>query len=282
MRLDRFRTLTSAVVVAALATGVLAACGSDDDEPQSLTFKVASNGAVTGPSSAETGTAEITLDNASKKDAGMQLIRAEGNLSAQEFIEAFQPVITDQAPIPDGIFAAGGTGTIKGGESQTVTQVLEPGTYYALNIDSGPRPDPKTLAAVKVTGEASDDELEADTTVDAVDYSFEAEGLTAGNNEILFNNTGAQPHHIVAAPLTGDATEADAKEFFTSDQPGGPPPIDQKSTVTTAVLEGGTSQLVDLNLKKKGDYVLLCFISDRQGGPEHTLKGMVKGVKVEG
>ena len=279
MRLDRFRALACVLAAAALATGI-AACGSDDDEAQTLTFKVASNGAVTGPSSAESGEAEITLDNGTKKPAGMQFLRVEGDRSPQEFLEAFGPVVSEGAPLPDFIFAGGGVGQTEGGQSQTVTETLEPGTYYALNIDTGPRPTPKNIATIEVTGDESDVELESDVEVDAIDYGFEASGLKVGENEILFANTGAQPHHIVAAPLADDATEADAKKYFASRNAGGPPPIKQSGTQATAVIEGGDSQLVTMDLPK-GNYVLLCFISDRQGGPEHVAKGMVTGVEVK-
>ena len=46
------------------------------------------------------------------------------------------------------------------------------------------------------------------------------------------------------------------------------------------MLEGGEGQLVTLDLKP-GRYVLFCFITDRQGGPPHALKGMVDEVEVE-
>jgi hypothetical protein len=279
---DRFRLRSralAAAAVAAIAVAGLAACG-DDDDPQALTFTV--NGSkITGPGSAETGSAEITVDNSGKKPADLQLLRVEGDRSPQEFIKAFAAVLREGATLPDWMFAAGGVGTTEGGQSQTVTETLEPGTYYGVNTSStGPPPKPDQIAAIEVTGEASDEELEADTEVEAIDYGFKASGLKAGENEILFANTGAQPHHIVAAPLAGGATEADAKKYFASANAGGPPPIRQKGTQNTAVLEGGDSQLVTLDLPK-GNYVLLCFINDRQGGPEHVAKGMVTGVEVK-
>jgi hypothetical protein len=46
------------------------------------------------------------------------------------------------------------------------------------------------------------------------------------------------------------------------------------------VIEGGEGQLVTLDLEP-GRYALYCFISDRQGGPPHALKGMVDEVEVE-
>ena len=114
-------------------------------------------------------------------------------------------------------------------------------------------------------------------SVDAFEYGFEADQLSAGKTEIAFDNTGAQPHHLLAAPLTGDATADDVAEAFKSEK--GKPPFEEKGFQSTAVLEGGEGQLVTLDLKP-GRYVLFCFITDRKGGPPHALKGMVDEVEV--
>jgi hypothetical protein len=266
--------LGGAVVATAVACGALAACGGDD-ETQTLTFEGTDKG-ITGPTSAETGKAEITFENNGSKTSDMQLLRVEGKHSPAEVAEALGAAGQGQ-PFPDWFFAGGGAGTTPSdGGTQVVTEVLEPGTYYAVN--TGGPPDPKRLAKMTVTGEESDEELEADSEVDAVDYGFTAKDLKAGENEILFSNTGQQPHHILASKAIGDGTAADAEKFFKSDGQG-KPPLREKGTQDTAVVEGGESQLVTLNLEP-GKYILYCFISDRQGGPPHALKGMVDEVQV--
>jgi hypothetical protein len=218
------------------------------------------------------------LKNDREGDGDLQLIRTEGDHSADEVEKGLEAAMEGKA-FPDWFFAAGGIGTTAAGKSQTVTQVLEPGIYYAFNTEgSQGRPDPASIPAVKVTGEASDQTVEADQTVDAFEYGFKAERLSSGKTEIAFENTGAQPHHLLAAPLTGDSTAKDVEEAFKSEK--GKPPFDEKSFQSTAVLEGGEGQLVTLDLKP-GRYVLFCFITDRQGGPPHALKGMVDEVEVE-
>jgi hypothetical protein len=257
----------------------LAACG-DSEETQSLTFTLSGDGKsakTSGPSSAETGLAEITLKNDRKGEGDLQLIRAEGDHSAEEVVEGLEAAMNGKA-FPDWFFAAGGIGTTAAGKSQTVTQVLEPGTYYAFNTEgSQDQSDPASIPAVEVSGETSDETVGADETVDAFEYGFEADQLSAGETEIAFDNTGAQPHHLLAAPLTGDNTAEDVEQAFKSEK--GPPPFDEKGFLSTAVLEGGEGQLVTLDLKP-GRYVLFCFISDRQGGQPHALKGMVDEVEV--
>lgn len=260
----------------------LVACG-DEEEAQTLTFTLSGKGKaakIAVPESAEAGLAEITFRNGGKGDSDLQLIRVEGDRSPQEVVDGLGEAIKGQA-FPEWFFAAGGVGPAAPGESHTVTQVLEPGTYYAFDTEGseGP-PNAKSAAAAsfRVSGEESDAEVEADGTISAFEYGFEGDSLSSGATEILFENKGAQPHHIVYAPLKGDATAEDIEEFF--DKEKGPPPFEEKETTNTAVIEGGESQLVTLELKS-GRYALLCFITDRQGGPSHAEKGMIGEVEVE-
>lgn len=278
-RATRFRRIASICVAAALAAFALAACG--DDEEQTLTYTVTDQGKGTkieGPASADTGLAEITLRNQGKGESDLQLIRVEKGRTAEEAIDGLEKAM-DGKPFPDWFFAGGGIGITGPGESQTVTQVLEPGTYYAFDTEGsqGP-PDPRSVPVLEVSGEESSDEVEGDATVTAVEYAFEAEELPSGEVEIDFENAGDEPHHLIAAPLKGDATAADVEEAIKSEK--GSPPIEEDETKNTAVLEGGEGQAVTLDLKP-GRYALLCFISDRQGGPPHALKGMVNEVEVE-
>ena len=264
--------------IALLAALGLAACG-DDEEAQSLAFTLSGSGKsakVSGPQNAETGLAEITLQNNTKGEGDLQLIRIEGDHDPDEVLEGLEAATRGKA-FPAWFFAAGGVGTTEGGDTQTVTQVLEPGTYYAFNTE-GDLPAAGSIPAMEVTGDASDETVEADETIDAFEYGFEAESLSSGKVEVAFENTGAQPHHLLAAPLKGDSTAEDVERAIKSEK--GPPPFDEKAIQATAVIEGGEGQLVNLDLKP-GRYVLLCFITDRQGGPPHALKGMVNEVAVE-
>jgi hypothetical protein len=280
VRASRFSFRVAAcLVLAAIAAFGVTACGSSE-ETQSLTFTISNDGKATkisGPDSADTGVAEITLKNDGKAAGEMQLVRVEGDHSAEDAIKGLSAA-TQGKPFPDWFFAAGGVGNTAPGKSQTVTQVLEPGTYYAFETESEGQPDPASIPAVKVTGETSDETLEADETVDAFDYGFKSNQLSSGKTEIAFDNTGAQPHHLLAAPLTGDSTAEDVEQAFKSQK--GKPPYDEQGFLSTAVLEAGEDQLVTLDLKP-GRYVLFCFVTDRQGGPPHALKGMVDEVEVE-
>jgi len=271
----RSRLRITALASLAMAAGVLAACG-DSDDAQKLTFELGKGGAITGPKSAESGLAEITLENNSGAEGDLQLIRTEGDHSVDELVEAFEGTGSGK-PLPDWFFGGGGVGSTGDGKGATVTQVLQPGTYFAVDTES--RPDAEKVAALEVTGDSSEETVESDTTVTAGEYVFESDApLPAGTNEIVFDNIGAQPHHLLASKLIGDATAEDVETFFKTEK--GRPPLSEKGTQATAVLEGGEGQLVTLDLEP-GRYALYCFISDRQGGPPHALKGMVDEIEVE-
>jgi hypothetical protein len=265
--------------IAVLAAVLLVACGDDGDEAQTLNFNVAETN-VTGPTSADPGTAEITLTNEGEEAADLQLIRVEGQQEPDEVVQAMAGVLRGE-PLPDWFFAGGGVGTTPAGQSQTVTQVLEPGTYYGFNTDASGPPDPNSVPAVEVSGEASDDELsDADATITTIDYGFETEGdFQVGENEIAFENAGAQPHHVIAQPIAEGKTIEDVRAFLENQQ--GQPPVEDAGRVQTSVLDADGSQLVTMDLKQPGNYALLCFVGDRQGGPPHSIgEGMLGEIEV--
>ena len=276
----RFVLRSCVCLIALIAAVALAACG-DSEDSQELSFTVESKGksaTVTAPETAEAGLAEITLTNDSDSEADLQLIRVEGEHSVEEVVEGLGKAVQGQS-FPEWLFAAGGVGSLEAGESATVTQVLQPGNYYAFNLESDGPPDPKTVTMTEVTGEATEEEIgDGDATVDAAEYVFNAETLPSGPTEIAFDNIGAQPHHLIASPLKGDSTAEDVEKFFKTEQ--GALPLEEKGTKSTAVLEGGEGQLVTMELEP-GRYVLYCFITDREGGPPHVFKGMVDEVEVE-
>lgn len=258
----------------------MVACG-DEEDAQTLAFTLTEKGkavSLSGRESADTGVAEITLKNEGEKNRNMQLVRIEGSHSAEEVTAAFGQAGKSEA-FPPWFFGAGGISTTAAGESRTVTQVLEPGTYYAFVTEGGGElPRPNSIPTIEVKGDPSDETLEADATVSAFEYGFEVKGLRAGRNEIAFDNTGTQPHHLLVSSLVGNSTEEDVERFFKAGK--GKSPLQEKGGQSTAVLEGGESQLVTIDLEP-GRYALYCFISDRQGGPSHALTGMVNEVEVK-
>jgi plastocyanin len=280
VRTRQWRRVGLSAAVVALAAAGFVACGDDGGSARTLDFEVAGKN-ITAPASADPGEAEITLTNSGEQEADLQLFKIEGQHTANEVVRTVGDVIRGGA-LPDWFFAGGGVGPTAAGSSETVTQVLEPGTYYAFNTGTEGPPDPESLSAMEVTGDPSEDELaDTDATVRTIDYGFETEGdLQVGENEITFENAGVQPHHVIAQRIADGKTIDDVRAFLRDQQ--GQPPVDESSVAETAVLDAGGSQLATLDLKEPGTYAMLCFISDRQGGPPHSIgEGMIDEIEVK-
>jgi len=115
--------------------------------------------------------------------------------------------------------------------------------------------------------------------IEAYEYGFRVSGLSVGKNTIEFSNTGTEAHHIIAVPYKPGATLAEVRKAFMKEG-GANPPLDFAHVAYTARIDGGTKQITKLDLDKPGKYALLCFVSDRKGGPPHVVQGMIAEVTV--
>ena len=300
----RRRRLTFLALAA--ATALAAGCGGDDEEPGggggsgeagggTLDLRVSSAGegsfALDAPQSIPGGVVEVTLANAAQEPHEAQLVRVEGEHTEQEVLDALGAASQGEA-FPPWFIPAGGPYTTPPGQSSSVTLDLEPGTYWVLDGQSPEGTEggesyaaQGSLARVSVEdGDEAAELPDTDATIEMVDYDFEPTGLTAGTNRITMMNSGEEIHHTIAFPIRGDASIEEVEEVFAAppgEAPpgGGPPPLDFEGELGTTVLDGGRSQIVEFDLEP-GRYALVCFVSDREGGPPHVAKGMIREVQV--
>jgi hypothetical protein len=278
--------MTLALLATATTPAItITACAEDDVSVagvvRTLEITAGSKGALTVPKRAAPGVTKLTLRNKSKGDAEAQLIRIEGDHSRSDVLDALGNALSAK-PWKDFLFAAGGVGMTDPGETRSATQELEAGTtYYVFNASAEGRPRPSDLHKIEIIGHKEGALPETDATVSATDYGYTADGLRSGRNEVTFENAGRQPHHLLLGQLRKSATIADARRFLLSDADGGSGPFPPAgSEAATSVLEGGTSQVITLDLKP-GKYALYCFAADRRGGPPHIVRGMVNAVTVK-
>jgi len=282
----KWMTALAALLTAAAMT--FAACGDDDDEgegggqgdtsgePAQLAIS-ATDKAVEAPASTPPGVTEISFQNDRKQPTSIQLIKIEGDRTESEILKVYNEV-SDGGKIPDWILAAGGTASAKPGGSATATQEFDEGRYFAFaEQEEGGKATKQTFAVFEVSGDPVDAELPEGQTVTGSEYTFENDTLKAGE-PVAFENVGQQPHHLVAMPIVGGKTIAEAKRFFETEK--GEPAVDFAAAVGTAVIDREQTVVSDLGLKK-GKYLFACFISDREGGKSHAEKGMITGATVE-
>ena len=284
MRLKRIAC--GAVALAALMGG-LTACGDDKDEPVALTVKATSSGekfAFDMPKEMDGGVVDLTLDNQDSQPHEIGLVRVKDGTTQKDVHDEL--LASDEgAPVPDFILGVAGVGFAAPSQTATASQDLAEGTYVyfcTFGEDEGVHYDNGMLGTVEVKNEKGKGDLpEADQSITATEYSFDIDGLTAGTHKLKFTNDGKQLHHAVMFPVAEGATLDQAKAFFaTDDEPEGPPPVDFESGTNTIVLGGGQEQVVDVTLQK-GDYVVICFMTDKEGGPPHVAKGMIGEATVE-
>ena len=271
-----------ALVAASL---VLGACGEDDEAepaaaatPNKLAITASEAGKqlrLSVPRSVPAGLVTVELKNTGKVFHEAQLIRLDHGHTPDE---ALRVIAAEGAPSPAWIHAAGGTGPAPPHGSSSATQRLSPGKYivYDAPFQNQGQGLKFGVASFEVKGEAVRGGLPTGSAkVEAYEYGFRASGLRTGNNTIEFSNTGEEAHHLIAAPYKSGATLAAVRKAFARDQSGAEPPLDFEHTSYTARIDGGTTQITELQLDKPGKYALLCFVSDRKGGPPHVAQGMI-------
>ncbi|MBA2381608.1 MAG: hypothetical protein H0V73_05795 [Chloroflexi bacterium] len=287
---DRTRTYARGLALAGTVSLVAAGCGGGGDDATKPT-KVAVNVTESGkqatievPKEVEGGLVELSLDNSAGKapHAGQLILLNDGH-TAQEAIAIVGS--EKPQPIPSWLRAEGGVGSTAPGESNAATVKLPEG-HYAVIDDAG-MGGPPPFTEFDVKGDNGGDLPETDASVTAAEtdgtpeYEWKVDGLKTGENTFTFNSEGDNAlHHIVAAPIKGDATLDQIKTELESDGP--PKSIDFENSVDASVIDGGESQVVKFNLQA-GRYAFVCFLPDRDKPDEpHFTEGLLKDFTIGG
>ena len=240
------------------------------------------------PTSVEAGLVEVRLKKSAKAPADAQIYRVEGEHSAKELVEKALES-PDGAPTPAWAHAAGGAGRTAPGKTGFAAQILGPATTFSTPRPAKKRtrsPTPRTEESPRSRSPArrmarSRPPTPRITAGAPKEYRFTSTGLEAGTNRLTYDNKGEQAHHVVAFPFREGATLEQVKRtFHIRGRAKGPTSVDFERSRSTAVTDGGTKIVTDLELER-GRYALVCFISDRKGGPPHVAKGMIAEAKIK-
>lgn len=143
----------------------------------------------------------------------------------------------------------------------------------------GPPPEAVLTRTMKVTPGEAGDLPEADGRISARDYTFDVE-ITGSTKEIVFFNDGPNEfHHAILfdfEQLDPKVVEENIPVMFASED-GGPPPeafkdinLDEEGGFT-AVFSPGLGGTSKMKIEEGNTYALVCFISDKSGGPPHAM-----------
>jgi hypothetical protein len=279
------------VTLMAIAVAVLSGCGeaeSTSARPAApVEVRLADAGSpsgvyvIDGARSVPRGAIRFVLTNRGKTERGAEVVAVAGDHGVDEAFAALIKV-REGAPIPSWLRWAGGLGVIRPGQRGSFTIELGPGRYYVIDRSfEGNRATLSKLVARAALDVAQQDRPAplpaAAASLTATEYRFQARGLTAGRHTVRLENAGKQPHNFVLSPIRAGKTLEDVAKYVEHDS--GPPPVDVERETISGVLEGGTRQDLPLDLEP-GRYALLCFASDRAGGPPHVAKGMLNEVTV--
>jgi hypothetical protein len=287
----RSSNLARRLALAACTAGLgvaLAACGSSSTKPTSLSLSISEKGKTASfqvPKSAKGGLVDVTFRNNGKAPHGVQFVQYTGNHTAADVIKE---IGSGSNKTPAWIKGQGGTTPVAGGQTGTATLNLDAGNYVLIDSAAlGPSSSgPPTTAQLKVTSGDTGDLPSTPAAVTANrtgkdKFAWQISGLKAGRNQITFNSKGSDSLHLIAAvPVKGKAPPL-SKIKSDLGKNGPPPPyLNVSQFQSTAVLDGGKSQTLDLSLKP-GTYVFFCPLTDRDGGKPHDQEGLLKTVTIK-
>lgn len=281
-----------AVLGAIAAACGASACGSDDGDgggsggPAAVVVETTDPNVdkvvMRAPASVAAGPVRMTLENRGDTLHDAQLFKVDGEHDGQDVVNELLEA-ADGGAKPAWAHPAGGVAPVRPGEAATTTQALEAGTYYIADTQERPDGGRQTngakggVAKLEVTGEVSGEKMpKASGIVTATDgEGFVTRNLKAGRNRVLFRNAGRELHQAVALPIEPGAKSlvAGARAALARRSGTAWVPVDVEGSRATVALDSGREQLTELTLERK-PYVLVCFLSDREGGVPHAYQGM--------
>src|SRR3954466_8605506 len=265
------RRIAAIGLLAATAVLVAGCGGGDGGEPSALNVSLGKSAKTfKAPSEAESGLVTVKLANDGTGTHGVQFIRYTGDHTVAD---VKKQLAASSNAIPDWIKLPGGINGVPAGETSTATLNLEEGDYLMVDAAAlgSPTSAQPAMSPISLSGGETGDlpDTPAQVTADSVgddEFKWDISGLASGKNDVTFDSKGEDTTHIIiAAPVKGKAPSLDQiKKDLASNGPP-PPYVDTSAIQSTALLDGGDAQTLTLDLKKPGQYIFFCPLTDRDG-----------------
>lgn len=283
--------MTGPAVLAAISLG---ACGSSSSSPPpgastaassigqpALNLNITESGrtaTISGASITQAGVVRVTLQNQGKSPHTLQFVLVEGNHTADE---AYKVTSSNSDKTPPWLQALGGVSTTLPGQSNTAYVELPQGKYLLTEVGGPGSSTAPAKGTLSVSGGTTVGKLPTTSaTVTAASagsnrYQWQISGLHAGQNQFTFKSEGSQTLHFIAVVRLKPGQNPSLAEIQKQLSANGPPSFaDVSSLQTTAILDGGRSQVATLNLQP-GTYVFFCPLTDRNGGKPQFEEGLL-------
>ena len=291
-------------VVVIVAVAVLMACTSREEPRRadsaaaapSIVSLRATEGTISAPDSIRAGWTTFRLANHGGEVHYGHIVRLDDGRTPQDLVGAYAEAIRTSAPRPAWVKRFGGPGGTAPGDSSSVTQQLEPGSYVWICPveDSTGTPHftkgevkPFVVYGVDANAVASAAAPPSDAAIRLVDFSFTVDSsLRAGQHTIRVENGGAEPHDLNVMKLAPGITIENIRAWLNPerarrDDTKAPPPIESMGSPIggVAAMSPGMSAYLQMNLTP-GEYAVFCMVT-APDGRSHIEHGMIQQLKVE-
>jgi hypothetical protein len=259
--------------------------------PQLVTLN-ATEYAFQAPDTITAGWVTFRMSNHGQEIHYGHVVRLEGDRNARDLVEAYAEAIRTSGPRPKWVLRFGGPGGTTPGDSSSVTQYLEPGSYVWIcpveDSEGNPHFGKGEFKPFVVAGPAGRaGRPAADIVIRLADFSFQLDSLPTGRHTVRVENTGVEPHDLAIMKLAPGMTIEDLATMLNPerarrpDQANGPPPSPEPPGTLAggvAAIAPGMESFFDTEFTP-GDYVLFCMAT-APDGRSHIEHGMIQQIRV--
>lgn len=282
----------------------IAACTARDDVQTVATTAApnvvsltATEYSIQAPDTVPAGWTTFRLANHGTSVHYGHIVQLEPGRTVAELVAAYAEAIRTSGPRPKWVTRFGGPGGTIPGDSSSVTQDIEPGSYVWICPveDSTGTPDfargeVKPFVVVAANPVVADGRAapNADVVIRLLDFSFAVDTpTTAGRHTIRVENAGLEPHDLVVMKLAPGKTVEDIRIWLNperarrADQAGKPAPtLEDLGTGAGGIgaIAPKMQSFFETDLTP-GEYALFCMAT-APDGRSHIEHGMIRQLSV--